>query len=279
MPLPVLSPHAAATPQDLVRHFHRSELLWTRHLAEETALDAGTAFHNAELSRVWDANRMLDAAVPEGQSVQSVLDEVKAHFADLGLRCAQWTLNPSAPEHRTAPLAAHLQSEGWTRRVLDIMHLTTIRLGPLPQTPELTIIPARASFRHARQLAEDSTARWTEPQVAEARMLHLDDPHYDAWIALSEGAPVAQVGVLAAGEVGRIEDLYVVPSHRRRGLGRIMMDRAMEICARSLFKHVLLSVDPGNDAAKALYESLGFRRVGEFVTFIAPAGLGADENE
>ena len=39
---------------------------------------------------------------------------------------------------------------------------------------------------------------------------------------------------------------------------------------RSLFKHVMLSVFPDNAAALALYERIGFRKVGEIVAYHAP---------
>ena len=51
-----------------------------------------------------------------------------------------------------------------------------------------------------------------------------------------------------ARDLGRIEPLYVAESSRRQGLGRTMMSRALEICARSLFKHVFLSCMPVSTA-------------------------------
>jgi ribosomal protein S18 acetylase RimI-like enzyme len=50
-----------------------------------------------------------------------------------------------------------------------------------------------------------------------------------------------------------------------------MMCRAMEICARSLFKHVLLRVLLDNDIAIALYKKFGFAKIGEFIEFQNPA--------
>ena len=98
-------------------------------------------------------------------------------------------------------------------------------------------------------------------------MLHLDDPHYDALIAMKDGKAVARVGVLAVGDIGRIEPLFVSAPFRRQGVGRTMMSRALEICARSLFKHVFICVAPDNASAYALYTQLGFRKIGEFVQY------------
>jgi hypothetical protein len=68
MPLPILNIPPSSSPEDLVRFYHRVELHWTRHMAEETVLEAGTAFVNAQLPNVYSANRMLDVSLPEGMT-------------------------------------------------------------------------------------------------------------------------------------------------------------------------------------------------------------------
>ena len=98
-------------------------------------------------------------------------------------------------------------------------------------------------------------------------MSHLDDPHWDALLALRDGEPVARAGVMAVGEIGRIDQVFVSEPFRRQGIGRTMMGRVLEICARSLFKHVMLAVDPRNHAAITLYEQLGFRKIGQIVAY------------
>ena len=125
-----------------------------------------------------------------------------------------------------------------------------------------SIIPARASFRHARQLAEESSRDWDTPQLADAWMLHLEDPQCDAILALKDGVAAALVIVLTIGEIGGIQDVFVSAAFRGQGIGRTMMSRALEICARSLFKHVFLSVDPDNTPAVNLYRKVGFERIG-----------------
>jgi ribosomal protein S18 acetylase RimI-like enzyme len=48
------------------------------------------------------------------------------------------------------------------------------------------------------------------------------------------------------------------------------MSRVLEICVRSLYRHILLGVDPSNVAAQRLFRELGFEKVGEWVEFVAP---------
>src|SRR4051812_44377586 len=98
MPLPILHATSQVTPETLVRLFHKTELHWTQHLAEETQLAAGSAFTNPDLPNVYDANRVLGASVAPGTSVDQTIKEVEAHFASRNVRCSSWITNPSAPE-------------------------------------------------------------------------------------------------------------------------------------------------------------------------------------
>src|SRR5438105_6765903 len=80
MPLPILQSHPHASREDLIRYYHKIELHWARHLGEEAALDVGTAISNPELNKVHDANRLCDAALPEGLSPSQAWDMVQEHF-------------------------------------------------------------------------------------------------------------------------------------------------------------------------------------------------------
>jgi ribosomal protein S18 acetylase RimI-like enzyme len=53
-------------------------------------------------------------------------------------------------------------------------------------------------------------------------------------------------------------ELYVVPERRRQGLGRALLNRAMEEARSRGFDHMSLTTSMGDDEARALYESSGF---------------------
>jgi len=55
-----------------------------------------------------------------------------------------------------------------------------------------------------------------------------------------------------------LEELYVVPERRGRGLGRALMEAAMELARREGAAHMDLGTSEDDVAARALYESLGF---------------------
>jgi RimJ/RimL family protein N-acetyltransferase len=56
--------------------------------------------------------------------------------------------------------------------------------------------------------------------------------------------------------------LMVAASHRRRGIGRALLDQAIKWAREVGVRKLELHVFPHNDAALALYESVGFEREG-----------------
>jgi RimJ/RimL family protein N-acetyltransferase len=271
MPLPVIQFHGTHNAADLIRLFLQTEARWTEHLAEPEPLDVGTTYANAELAEVYDANNVRDVALADGMTPAQAMAMVEVHYAEKKARCAYWTMNSSAPADQTRPMVDHLLEQGYRAIVSDVLALGYAPDGRIIEAPGIKIIPTRASFRHARELFEEiDRARAHPPACAEAKMLHLDDPHWDSLLALKDGRAAAHVGVLGAGEIGRIKQVMVAEPFRRQGIALAMMSRALEICARSLFRHVMISVSAANEPARRLYQKIGFKKVGGVTSYFAP---------
>ena len=94
-------------------------------------------------------------------------------------------------------------------------------------------------------------------------------PHSGAWLWLAE-RDATPVAVLLANEIASvergglvlwIEELYVIPTARRRGVARALLARVCEQ-ARDRGVHAIeLEVVPAQAAAFALYRALGFDEV------------------
>jgi GNAT superfamily N-acetyltransferase len=55
-----------------------------------------------------------------------------------------------------------------------------------------------------------------------------------------------------------LAELYVVPERRGQGLGRALMEAAIDLARREGADHMLLGTGEDDAVARALYESLGF---------------------
>jgi len=62
-------------------------------------------------------------------------------------------------------------------------------------------------------------------------------------------------------------DLYVAPEARRRGVARLLMERAREFAAETGAFRLELQTARTNRAAQALYESLGWKRDELYLTY------------
>ena len=270
MPLPILHARYEPTGADLLRLFGQTESHWCAHLGEEIQLDVGTAYSNPKLPGVFEANNTAQVTLPQGMTPAEAFEQVQDHFTERGAKCHYWSMNPSTPAEKNRALVEYLESKGYHAESADVMSMGRIQPIEMPQLAGVKIIPTRAAQRQARELFAESASRFGTPEFADAEMLHLDDPRWDALLALKDGKAVAAAGVLAVGEVGRVDQVYVAKEHRRQGLALLMMARVLESCARSLFKQVVLSVMPTNAPAIALYERFGFRKVGSVTGYFAP---------
>jgi ribosomal protein S18 acetylase RimI-like enzyme len=96
-------------------------------------------------------------------------------------------------------------------------------------------------------------------EAAVASMARLFDLDPDAGlVALRDGDPVGLVNLGVRGERGWIGGLGVVPSARRHGVGRSLMEAVHDRAREHGVSRILLEVIEANDAAFRLYESLGY---------------------
>ena len=126
-----------------------------------------------------------------------------------------------------------------------------LRQARAGDVPELAALEA-ACFTHP----------WTAAQIAE----EIGGPPPGGILVL-DGAP--RPGGLRAYCAFRVildemsvMNVAVAPDERRRGLGRWLLRFAMARAERAGARRALLELRVGNREALALYESLGFRRVG-----------------
>jgi len=112
-----------------------------------------------------------------------------------------------------------------------------------------------------------------------------DAPALDRILALSgvfgflgwqEESPAGFVLARDLGDEVEILSLGVLPAHRRRGIGRGLLEAALAECGRRGHRSVVLEVAEHNAEARRLYERCGFAEVGRRPRYYRHAGRMAD---
>ncbi len=130
-------------------------------------------------------------------------------------------------------------------------HFVIVPLG----APDLD----RASALHAESFAPLGERTWTRQDLAELVAL----PGVTGLLLQVDGHDAGLAVCQVAADEAELLTLAVRPAHRRRGAARHLLtaviDRVRAAGARALF----LEVGVDNPAARSLYDSQGFRAVGE----------------
>lgn len=88
-----------------------------------------------------------------------------------------------------------------------------------------------------------------------------------AWLIYDDsGQLIFKAGIgLPTSQQAHLEGVYVAPSYRRQGIGRLAMRR---LCAELLctYESISLTANQDNEAALSLYRGMGFRVASDFMT-------------
>jgi GNAT superfamily N-acetyltransferase len=94
-------------------------------------------------------------------------------------------------------------------------------------------------------------------------------PSYRIFVAESEGEIAGTYALIILDNLGKrgakagvVEDVAVVPTHQRKGIGLAMMAHAREECRAAGCYKLTLSSGLPRESAHRFYESLGFERHG-----------------
>jgi ribosomal-protein-alanine N-acetyltransferase len=98
---------------------------------------------------------------------------------------------------------------------------------------------------------------WSEKSIEDSYC--LDCNHF--FVCESEGRIAGYIGLSIAADEGYILNVAVLPEYRRKGIGEALVRYVITGFGDLAF--VTLEVRPSNTAAVALYQKLGFERVGE----------------
>lgn len=140
---------------------------------------------------------------------------------------------------------------------------------PLVRVATLSDIDVLVRLR--RQFYAEAQAELSEPFAARAFESLLDDSRLgQVWMVELDGHPAGFVVLTVSfsmdhgGLRGFVEDFYILPQHRRRGLGHAALEEVKRACRRRGVRALVVEVRPRNEAAISAYRSVGFEDSGRF---------------
>lgn len=124
------------------------------------------------------------------------------------------------------------------------------------------VILTEFSPGHLPQIMEIERACFSDPWSENSMTAQLTGKYSLCALASCNGEIAGYVMAVALYEGAEILNVAVSPSHRRQGLGRMMMESILSQCRQKGVERAFLEVRAGNDAAIRLYESFGFKKYG-----------------
>jgi ribosomal protein S18 acetylase RimI-like enzyme len=151
----------------------------------------------------------------------------------------------------------------------------TLRPGVLEDAERLAALGAATfteTFGHLYTGA-DLAAFLAEKRTPEVYARLIADP--DVFLTVASDPDGALVGYVLAGacklpvpdleqEAGEVRELYLLASHQGRGLGTLLLERALAWLDETGRSPLYVGVWSGNHGAQRLYGRYGFRKVGEY---------------
>jgi GNAT superfamily N-acetyltransferase len=234
-------------------------------LGNEVFPAAGAVFvRNRGLPALRDANHVSQPAVTTPAGVEALLARADHEFAASPHRridCDDTT--PAAVESRLA------REHAFGRREVLVMVLD----GPLRRTAPAHAVTPVVDADGWERLERLQEASWIEAvaglvpapdghvreQIAAARRGKVPPVRY--WLAWLDGEPVGYFSAWAGTRgVGLVEDLFVVPAARGRGIATALVHACVGDCRGRGADPVALTADP-SDTPRRMYAALGFRVV------------------
>lgn len=149
------------------------------------------------------------------------------------------------------PAAALATPEEDPAEALPLPSLPVIRDGCLGDAPSLRALELRSFPGNHMSLRQFR--------------FHLRSPRAHLLVAEVDGALVGSATVLvrANSRRARLYSIMVDPAARGLGLGRSLLARAEQVARQAGARQLYLEVRQDNAAAIAMYERLGYRRIGQ----------------
>ena len=240
----------------------RSSQAYCQQVCDKETLTHGIAFYSERFAHLPAANQFREVTVAAASEIPRAFDDVQRWFQSQGTQCARWApADPTAVE----PFASFLDPHGFTARHYTAMTLT--RWSDSDAHSGLRILPARAMRAAYRESFETLTSGTPDVANADLYEARLDDPSYDAFLALIDNVPVARGALYQLGDFARVIDFARLSTIAGDEAPAALLGHLLALARRLSMRSVHTQIAAENHPARALLESAGFVTDGELVEF------------
>ncbi|HYM14961.1 MAG TPA: GNAT family N-acetyltransferase [Dehalococcoidia bacterium] len=222
-----------------------------------------TLVRDPALPLIYDANFVTDVTAATPDEIDSLLAAVDAAYPHT--RARTYRLLPDTPP----AVEARLALDGYERSDSLVMLLEgalhdapkpcDIRLAATGDDWRAYASLKRADFMEHGAALEPDVAEQVAAGLAVANRAKCPPSRY--WLAWADGAPRGFFNAWEGiGGVGQVEDLYVDPAYRHRGIATALIHHCVADARAHGADPVVIVCDPG-DTPKNMYAGLGFRPI------------------
>jgi ribosomal protein S18 acetylase RimI-like enzyme len=132
--------------------------------------------------------------------------------------------------------------------------------------------------RTAELLTRAFTDYFVKIAFTEAVLRHAEESDgvnfAESPVVLLDGVPAGAALIARRGAESRLAGMAILPTARRQGVGRVLMERLLADARARGDRRMVLEVIAQNAAAVRLYEAMGFQRKRRLLGFAGPAPAG-----
>lgn len=121
----------------------------------------------------------------------------------------------------------------------------------------------RMTDKHINELVEIEKSSFSRPWTYAGFESELDNDTAVFFVAVYNEKTVGYIGFHTVLDEGYISNIAVLPLYRRKGIGALLLNTAVEYCKENDISFLSLEVRKSNNSAISLYRKFGFENVGE----------------
>jgi GNAT superfamily N-acetyltransferase len=243
----------------------RTNQVLFEQVSQRETIDCGYAYTSTVFPRIPLCNFMGEVLIDN--AAVDPYAAVERYYGQRGLTCSRWI--PSA-EQDPGPVGVLLAPHGFVRRETITMALPADARGSAEE--RFKMLGARAMRNAYTRVIRERSAAFPDlsDDLTAVQLERLNDPQYDAFVAMVGDDPVGVGALFQAGDIGRVCDVYVVEAHRRRGIGQAIFGYLLMTARRWALRPICAAVDAANLAGRRLLAKAGFEEGGLIVSFVRP---------